>query len=241
MEFTPPASVPAVLAFLGTCLGVLVAGVVASLALLLRNYELARRLLLVTLAGLGFYAAALLGVSLLSEEKVLAAGEWKYFCEVDCHLAYTVVDVTTTKTLGAPAQPKTAEGNYYVVTLKVWFDENTISSHRVRNLPLAPNDRRLAIVGEQGRTHSVSLDGQQALEQAEGRSVPLCQPLRPGDSYTTRLVFDLPAELHNPRLLLATADPLAWLIIGHESSLLHQRILFRLEPRAASTPLLPPG
>jgi hypothetical protein len=52
---------------------------------------------LVLLSG---YLTVLLGVSLTSHEKLLAPGERKYFCEVDCHIAYSVVSVEETSALG---------------------------------------------------------------------------------------------------------------------------------------------
>ena len=47
----------------------------------------------------GAYVVLLLGASLASLELVLDLGEPKYFCEIDCHIAYSVEYVTTTKAL----------------------------------------------------------------------------------------------------------------------------------------------
>ena len=38
--------------------------------------------------------------SFASSEKVLARGVEKHFCEIDCHLAYSVTDFRDTKVLG---------------------------------------------------------------------------------------------------------------------------------------------
>jgi hypothetical protein len=46
------------------------------------------------------YALVLIGVSLTSHEKTLAPGENKYFCEIDCHIAYSVVNFEEAKALG---------------------------------------------------------------------------------------------------------------------------------------------
>jgi hypothetical protein len=46
------------------------------------------------------YVLVLLGVSLTSHEKLLTPGERKYFCEIDCHIAYSVVSVEETSALG---------------------------------------------------------------------------------------------------------------------------------------------
>lgn len=234
MAFTPPLSPLVFLAFLGTGAVLFLAGVAVVVLLLLRRFEPARKVLLGALVWAGAYAGVLLGFSLASSEKSLAAGEWKYFCEVDCHLAYSVVDVTTTKTLGPPSNQKTAQGLFYVITVKTWFDEKTISTHRAKDLPLRPNRRAVAVVDDQGRRYRPSLEGQLALAHTKSLSVPLTQSLRPGESYTTVLVFDLPADSSNPRLLVVTADEISWLIIGHEGSFFHKKILFRLEPRTAT-------
>lgn len=230
MEFTPSHSVPSFLAFLGAGVALFAAAVALVLALLARKYEFARAVLLGTLVAVGVYLAVLVAVSLASRERVLALGEQKYFCEVDCHLAYSVQDVTVTKTLGVPPHEQTAAGSFYVVTVKVWFDQRTISPGR-GNTPLRPHHRRVAVLDDAGRKYAVSVAAQMALEQAVSNESCLCESLRPGESRTTRLVFDLPTDAGNPRLLVTTAEELMTLVIGHENSFFHKRISFLLEPR----------
>ncbi len=100
MEFMPEHAPLVVLTFLGSIF-VLGAAVLAALFGAFRKH---RRLELGGLAVAALlvsgYALVLLGVSLTSHEKTLARGEWKYFCEIDCHVAYSVEDVTETKALG---------------------------------------------------------------------------------------------------------------------------------------------
>lgn len=240
MEFTPSHSIPAIFAFLATGSATVLAAGATCVALLFRRYELARRILLGTLTALGIYAAVLLTVSLLSREKMLGAGEQKYFCEVDCHLAYSVVEVATTKTLGEPPRRKTAEGTFYLVTVNAWFDEETISSTR-GDFPLRPNRRRITVVDDRGRKYGIPPAGQEALESARGKGSSLCQSLRPGESYRAQFVFDLPADASNPRLLIQTADALTRLVIGHENSLFHGKISFRLEPQPGPAREAPAG
>ena len=43
---------------------------------------------------------------------MLGPGEEKHFCEVDCHLAYSVVGVQKTRTLGTAAAPRAAQGTF---------------------------------------------------------------------------------------------------------------------------------
>ena len=166
----------------------------------------------------------LVGLSLASEERTLGAGDWKYFCEVDCHLAYRVESVTTTKTLDGA----TAHGTFTVVTLKTWFDERTIASWRPRDLPLAPGARAVALVDEQGRVFGVSESGQQALAALGQAGTPLTRTLKPGESYTTTLVFDRPDDAGAPRLLVTTVGAPTYFLLGHENSFFHRKIYFRL-------------
>jgi len=227
MEFMPRYAPVVVLLFLG-------ASFVLGLTLLVVGYGLVRRKgavikygLAAALAEAGLYAALLLAVSLASEEKVLGPGELKYFCEIDCHVAYSVVDVTLTKSLGTPPQARAAAGSFMIVKVKTWFDAATISSHR-GNAPLTPNPRRVTLMDEQGRRYEPSAEAQRAFEQVQGITAPLTQALRPGESYTTGLMFDLPADARNPRLLITDADCVTWFLIGHEGSPLHKKIFFAL-------------
>ena len=54
-------------------------------------------------------------------------------------------------------------------------------------------------------------------------------PLRPGESYSTTFVFDLPEKVENPSLLINEGKLVTHFVIGHENSLLHKKVLFRLE------------
>ena len=70
--------------------------------------------------------------------------------------------------------------------------------------------------------------GQHALEATSGPSIPLTRSLQPGESYTTRLVFDLPEKAPDPRLVITESDWITRALIGHENSLLHRKTSFRL-------------
>jgi hypothetical protein len=118
--------------------------------------------------------------------------------------------------------------------VQTWFDPDTIASFRGNGL-LAPSPRKVVVVDDRGREFSVSQPGQRAFELTPGAiTTPLSTPLRPGESYSTDFVFDLPADIRNPRLIVGDADPISPLIIGHEESPLHKKIYFTLTP--ASTP-----
>jgi hypothetical protein len=217
-----------VLLFLGTCLILLVLASLALYGLVARKYGRTRKVLLALVCVLGVYLGLMLVFSLRSDERVLARGEEKYFCEIDCHLAYSVVDVSRTKTIGNPPAQATAGGTFYIVTVKTRFDENTISARR-GNSPLWPNPRVLTIFDDEGRRYNLSAEGQQVLELSGGSGTPLATPLRPGESYTTALVFDLPAEVKNPTLLINEELLPTRYIVGHENSFWHGQTRFRLD------------
>lgn len=217
-----------VLAFLGTAFVLGLALLVMLHAIATRKRGRAGKVGFAALIVLGGYVILLVAFSLVSREKVLAFGEEKHFCEIDCHLAYSVVSLRKTKTLGTPPHETMAEGVFYVVTIKTRFDETTIGPHRGDGL-LYPNSRVVTILDEQGNSYSPSAEGQKALAAAEGDGTPLTTPLRPGESYTTELVFDLPASLKNPELLIRDGAFETHFIIGHENSLWHKKTKFRLE------------
>jgi hypothetical protein len=227
-ESTPHFAPIVVLLFLGA---VLLTGV----SLLVLLYGALRRSGLVLRIGgatvftvVGGYLFLLGGVSLASSEKTLPPGGTKYFCEIDCHLGYSIGGLRTVTALGPELQPTPADGQFVIVRLKTWFDESTISPHR-GDAPLTPNRRGVALIDSDGKRFPISPEGQTALARLGSSSTPLTTALRPGQSYTTDLVFDVPKDARGLRLLLTEDDPESMLVIGHENSLLHKKIYFGLD------------
>lgn len=66
--------------------------------------------------------------------------------------------------------------------------------------------------------------------------MPLFQPLKPGESYTTALVFDVPEAVGNVRLLLTEAAWETSLLISHENSFFRRKTVFNLENPAGAPP-----
>ncbi len=227
--FMPDQAGLVVLSFLGSALLLGLLGLAFLWTLAAGKRATAMRILAAGAVFGGVYGGTLLGFSWTSEETLLRAGQQKYFCEIDCHVAYTVTEVSTAKTLGEGPAQATAAGMFHVVTVRTWFDADTISSRRPPDMPLRPNPRELHVYDQQGRRYGTSLAGQKALV---GSTVPLTHPLRPGDSYTTQLVFDLPADAAQPRLLIRDWSPLSAFLIGHENSPGHKKIYFALQAQA---------
>jgi len=174
------------------------------------------------------YFLLLSGVSIASSEEILPPGGWKYFCEIDCHIAYSLAGAQTAATLGPEMQQITAHGKFVIVRIKTWFDEHSISAHR-GNGPLTPNRRMVVLVDDTGRSFEPSAEGQAALAGLGGTSTSLTQALRPGESYLTVFVFDVPKDSQGLRLLITENDPETRLVIGHENSLLHKKIYFGID------------
>jgi hypothetical protein len=216
-----------VMALLGTGFIFFVAVLVLIESLIVRKRGRAKFVLVAILLIAGAYLAAILIFSLVSRERVLARGEEKHFCEIDCHLAYSVADTRQAKALGNPPNQTTAQGIYTVVTIKTRFDETTISPRRGNGL-LYPNSRVLTLVDDRGNKYSPSAAAQRALNASQSGGTPMVTPLRPGESYTTEIVFDLPVEVKASTLLINEGDWPTRLVIGHENSPLHGKTRFQL-------------
>ena len=214
--FTPPSSnmnfpAPlAVMAFLGAAAGVFLALAAAAIAWFARKQKFARTCLLTVASGAAIYIALLLGFSLASHPQVLTRSQEKYFCEIDCHLAYSLRDVKT-----EPASGSTR----YLVTIRTRFDETTTSPSRPKDAPLTPSPRTVLLLDAAGHEYlPVATEG-----------TPLFTPLKPSGSYTTQLAFDVPPDAKSLRLLITTTP--AWpdrIVIGDENSLLHHKTYFAL-------------
>jgi hypothetical protein len=215
------------IAFLGTGLLFFVAGLIFLYTVI--KGELVGTKVVVTAVTVvaAIYIGFLLLFSFTSSEKVLARGQEKHFCELDCHLAYSILDVRQTKTLGNGPNQSTADGLYHIVTIKTRFDGETTSPNR-GNGTLTPNGRLATVVDAQGRNYWPSETGGRALAQTEDPGTPFTEALRPGETYTTKLVFDLPTDVANPTLLLNEGAWLTRFVIGHENSPLHKKTRFQL-------------
>jgi len=227
-EITPHSAPIVVLLFLGAVF-------LTGLSFLFLLYGVARRSKRYARIGGGAaltivacYVLLLCGVSLASSEKVLPAGGWKYFCEIDCHIGYSVSGIQTSGVIGPEMKQVSPHGQFVIVQLKIWFDEHTISPNRGDG-PLTPNACRVVLVDADGRTYAQSPQGEAELALVKGNAGPLRQPLRPGQSFAKDLVFDVAKDAHGLRLLITEDDPETVLIIGHENSLFHRKIYLSLD------------
>lgn len=232
-DFIPALKPLSALAFLGTGFLLFVFVAIALLALLRKSRWLWKVAGTSAACLLLCYSALLLAFSLTSQEVDLPLGAKKYFCELDCHLAYSVARVWTPTTVGGEANPISANGQFVVVELRVWFDPTTISPHRGNGL-LTPNDRVVTLERRDGHSFPPS-QRPEVLSAMSLRSTPMATPLRPGQSYVSYFVFETTANSGDLKLWLRTGDDLDKLLLGDELSPWHQRVFFLLKAGASSS------
>jgi hypothetical protein len=65
--------------------------------------------------------------------------------------------------------------------------------------------------------------------------MPPTEPLRPGESYSTDFVFEVPKDAQGLRLLITEDCSETHFVIGHENSLLHRKIYFGVDSAPSLT------
>jgi len=207
MNFPAPLAVLGFLALFG---GLLVAVLLTILGLFVGKPRLVSWTWRIAAIAGFTYLLLLLGFSVVSRERLLHKGQEKYFCEVDCHLAYSLVDV---KTGPSPMPPLTE----YRLTVRTRFDEKTISEQRGHG-PLTPNPRMARLIDSSGRQYLPAGNSELSFNTS----------LRPGETYDVNLIFDVPADAKGLKLLITSSDWQERLLIGDENTLLHGRTYFAL-------------
>jgi hypothetical protein len=169
-----------------------------------------------------FYGIMLFSFSLLSEEKNLSLNEPKEFCGfyLDCHMHTAVTGVRKAKTLG----DKTANGEFYIVKVKVFSDA------RQATLGLLTVDAK--VIDESKNEFKRDEEAEKQL----GEQPPFDRRITPTESFEKEIVFDLPADVKNPRLDIREGYGIDHVIeavlVDDEDSILHKRQLFKLETSA---------
>jgi hypothetical protein len=208
----PPLAPVVLLLFLGTGFVVFCCAIGAAIAAAAQRRTLARQLAAGALASAVVYGVLLLGASLVSRERTLVAGEKKYFCEMDCHLAYSVDSVSSDSLKGSLS-----------VGIRTWFDPSTIAPFRGDG-PLSPNPRAVFLVDDAGLRYPPSTT-----------IASLARALRPGESSLTTVSFDVPPDAGPLRLYVGDAPGLENLVVDHENSPFHAHIYFALPTSSASS------
>ena len=204
-----------VLAFLGTVGATLLAAGAVIVFMLWRQAQWARLAAIAGVGVLGIYAAALFALSAVSPSTLIASGQRKVFCEIDCHVAFDIVS------------PVERDGDTVRLTLREEFRRNSIGPRR-GDAALTPGERRIALIDENG--HRYLPDRSHALQSA-----PLFAPMRPGEEHRAELRFAVPANVTLRGLLVETRDPIARVLLGHERSPFHAKALLDVHGSLAGT------
>lgn len=208
-----------VLLMLMTIGGLIVVAVLLAIAFITRKPWLKKFVLGGVAVWFIFYAVMLIGASLLSREKLLSPNEAKEYCGfyLDCHMHTAVTNVRKTKTIG----DKTANGEFYVVTVK------TFSDARQATLGLLTVDAK--VLDNQARSFGRDL----AAEVQLGEQPPFEKKISPFESFEKQIVFDLPEDAKNPRLDLREGygidHAIEAILVDDEDSILHKRNYFKLD------------
>ena len=201
------------LALLGTGFLIFIAIVVLIQSMIVRKSRRAKIILIIMSGIIASYLAAVLVFSFASHHRLLARGEEKHFCELDCHLAYSIVNVGQS----VPSFSESNQSGRTVITIKTRFDETTIAPWRGNGL-LYPNSRVLTLIDDRGIRYPPAAETGTSLTTA----------LRPGESYTTDVIFNLPDQVKPARLLINEGEWITHIVIGHENSPLHKKAEFQL-------------
>jgi len=108
-------------------------------------------------------------------------------------LSFTVTDISKAKSLGSSYTKKDAQGTFNVVTIivkNIGKETATIDSSMMK------------ITDSQGRTFDRSIEGQTAKGLAQGKVDLFLQQVQPGLSITGDIVFDLPDDATDLKLIV---------------------------------------
>lgn len=199
--------------------GLLVAPILLLISLLTRKWWLAKFTFASVVIWFEFYAAMLLGFSLLSNEKILAVNEPKPYCGFyfDCHLHAVVTKV---ETADHSFQHK-AKGKYYGVVVKVFSDA------RNPDIRFHLHDPEMVIIDSEGNRFERS---ERVEDDLYSQPVWLGADLNGNRPLEKELVFDIPATSTGLKMEITEGHPveqfIEYFLIGDEDSVWHKHSYF---------------
>lgn len=217
-----------VLLMIVTVLGLVGAALVVAFALVTGKAWVARFVLAAAGVWAVTYTLLLVGASVTSKERLLAVGEAKEYCGfyLDCHLHTMVTAVRTAKTIG----DRTAKGTYYIASVRVFSDARNPA---IKLHLLEPKAR---VIGADGLYIERDTAAEAALPTADAA---LDRDIDNSEAITKEIVFDIPASVTRPRLLITEGygidKTIEHLLIGDEDSVFHAQTFFDLEVQPETT------
>ena len=186
-------------------LGTAAALIAAVVALVFRRWALARRFAVVVVLVWGVYLGVGTVVAVKAPQHIMAVGEDRCFDE----MCFAVT--------GWNRMPSTSAGrSWYLVDVRI---TNRSEGRAQREL-----GRKGVLIDRSGRVYEVSEAGMRAKSPVGAPPFPgLDAEVGPGQSLTTRLVFELPKEVDSPGFALGSnlAFNPARIVIGDEDHFLH--------------------
>lgn len=168
-----------------------------------------------------FYAIALFGFSLMSQEKVLSLNEPKAYCGfyLDCHIHTEITDVRTAKIIG----DKTANGTFLIAKVKVFSDaKNPNIAFRL----LEPNAE---LHDEGGRIYTRIVEAENQLPTAQNQ---LNQDVKGKETIEKEIVFDVTEPAKDLKLLITEGygidKVIEAILIDDDDSIWHQKTVFNV-------------
>jgi hypothetical protein len=187
--------------------------------LLFRRSMLAKRLAISLFSVWFVYLAAGTIIAVLAPQRVLAIGEDRCFDE----MCYAITGFQRTPAIESPAGITRAHGVFYIVSARV--------SSRSRGRAQREIGRKGLLVDQNGNTYDTSNEGMRALAGIEGPLPGLDADVAPGQSVSTKLVFDVPANIPGPAFTLET-NILFFpprIILASDDHFLHKPTIVRLQ------------
>ncbi|MHB8208974.1 hypothetical protein [Mucilaginibacter sp.] len=84
----------------------------------------------------------------------------------------------------------------------LWVVLDVTMSNHAKGIAQKPSDPRIHIIDDDGGYWAFSPTGQQALEEQSGQKIQLGQRLELGQSLSTQLVYKIPANAKQPKVLI---------------------------------------
>jgi hypothetical protein len=175
------------------------------------------------------YFAGVITASAASSEETIAQGNTKWFCGfyLDCHLGMSVEGSETLASLPTPAGELKPKGVFHVVAVRL---HNSARNPKIDMLLYQPRAR---IVDAFGNSYERSKTAEAALSPNERPPALGTETKVSHTPVDATLVFDLPANIQNPRMLVTEGwivdRVLELALIADENSILHKRAFFEIE------------
>ncbi|MFI5276102.1 MAG: DUF4352 domain-containing protein [Ktedonobacterales bacterium] len=205
------------LLFLVSGVGCAVAVICIIGALAVREWVMARAILLGLGCYLLLYALGVVAVSAFTPQRVIPTGQTQCFDD----WCIAVANGAQSPTLHVGAQTVTAQGRFLVVTLQVTSTAKRVSQRE--------QIAQVYLVDGAGRRYDTSAVGQSALDAAGLSGPALDSSIGPGDAFTHTVVFDIPAEATGLSIVVAHSAFPGVVVIGDDQSFLHHPTLMQVD------------